>query len=105
MFSDEKDHILFIEYDALASHPREVMQYVYAFLEEEWYEHDFNNTEASYDNYDKDAKIAGLHTVRKDVEYIPRASILPADLFEMYSKEDFWKHESNPMQNCRFIYA
>lgn len=105
VYSEEKDHIIFIEYEALASHPREVMKHIYDFLGEEWYEHDFNNTEASYDGYDKDAKIDGLHTVRKDVELIPRTSILPNDLFQMYAQEDFWKHENNPMQNCRFLYA
>lgn len=104
-FSDEQEHILFIEYEALASHPRETMRHVYDFLEEEWYEHDFSNTEASYDEYDKRAKIGGLHTVRKEVELIPRRTILPDDLFEMYLAEDFWKHPSNPMRNCRFIHT
>lgn len=102
---EEKQQIMFIEYEALASHPKEVMQHVYEFIGEEWYEHDFNDTEASYDNYDADAKIEGLHKVRKDVELVTRDSILPADLFNMYAEYDFWKQEGNPLENCRFLYA
>lgn len=105
VFSDEKHHILFIEYEALAAHPKLVMQHVYEFLEEQWFDHDFNDTEASYDGYDKDAKIDGLHTVRKNVELIPRQSVLPDDLFQMYAAEDFWKRENHPLTNCRFLYA
>lgn len=103
--SEEKYQIIFIEYEALASHPKEVMQHIYDFIGEEWYEHDFSDTEASYDNYDADAKIEGLHRVRKYVELISRESILPPDLFGMYSEYDFWKQEGNSLQNCRFLYA
>lgn len=103
--SEEKDNIIFVEYDVLASHPKEVMKHVYEFLEEEWYDHDFNDTEASYDNYDADAKIDGLHKVRKDVELVPRDTILPADLFNMYTEYDFWKQDDSPLKKCRFLYA
>lgn len=102
---EEQENIMFIEYDVLASHPKEVMQHIYEFIEEEWYEHDFNDTEASYDNYDTDAKIEGLHKVRKDVKFEQRETILPADLFNMYAEYDFWKQEDNPLKKCRFLYA
>jgi sulfotransferase len=105
VFSDEKEHIIFVEYEALASHPYEVMKHIYEFIGEPWFEHDFSETEASYDNYDADAKIEGLHKVRKNVELISRDSILPSDLFQMYAEQDFWKAESHPLQNCRFLYA
>lgn len=102
-FSNEIDNILFIEYDALAKYPREVIDHVYKFLGEERFDHKFDDVEASYTEYDKDAKIEGLHNVRKEVSFEERPSILPPDLFEMYEREDFWKHESNPMRHCRFI--
>ena len=103
--SDEKDHIMFIEYEALANHPKQVMQLIYQFIDEPWFEHDFNDTEASYDSYDKDAKIEGLHTVRKNVEFQPRSTVLPDDLFSLYAQEDFWKQPNHILTNCRFIYA
>lgn len=103
-FSNEKDQILFLEYDALATHPREVIDIVYNYLEEEKFDHDFSSTQASYDLYDQEAKISGLHNVRSSVEFIERESILPGDLFSMYLQEDFWKHESNPMKTHKFVY-
>jgi len=105
VFSDETDQILFVEYDALAQHPKEVIEMIYNFLEEEKFEHDFSDTEASYDSYNESAKIEGLHNVRKEVKHIERPSILPPDLFAMYEQEDFWRHESNPMSKHRFIYV
>ena len=103
--SEETDNIMFIEYDVLASHPAEVIKMLYEFLGEDLYDHDFNDTEATYDGYDADAKIDGLHTVRKDVEFLPRDTILPKDLFNMYAEYDFWKQEGSPMKSCRFVYA
>lgn len=102
---EEKDNILFVEYEALASHPKEVMQHIYEFLEEEWYEHDFSSTEASYDNYDTDAKIEGLHKVRKKVELLQRETILPKELFDAYQGADFWKQEGSDLSRCKFIHA
>lgn len=105
VYSDEWQQILYIEYEALAQHPKEVVDIIYNFLEEEKFEHNFDNTEASYDSYDYSAKIEGLHTVRKEVKHEERQSILPPDLFDLYEQEDFWLHESNPMKNHKFIYV
>ena len=102
---DEKEHILFVEYDALAAYPLEVMKHIYDFLGEEWFEHDFEDTEASYDSYDNDAKIEGLHKVRKTVDFLKRDTVLPKDLFEMYAQEDFWKFSPNSLETCKFVYA
>lgn len=105
VFSEENSHIIFIDYNALASYPEEVMKHIYDFLDEPYFEHDFSNTEASYSNYDESAKIDGLHDVRKNVEYTPRNTILPPDLFALYANEDFWNHEYKPMLSSRYIYA
>jgi hypothetical protein len=60
-------------------------------LGEPWYEHDFNNVEDSYDEFDVQAKIEGLHTVRRTVEYKQRRSILPGELWERYGPMSFWQ--------------
>lgn len=92
MFSNEIDHICYLEYDTLVNNPRSAMQQIYQFLGEPWYEHDFDNVEDSYDEFDDQAKIKGLHTVRRKVEYKHRPSILPGELWERYSPMSFWKH-------------
>lgn len=91
MFSNEIDHLLFVEYDTLVKHPRSSMQQIYQFLGEPWYEHDFENVEDSYDEFDEDAKISGLHTVRRKVEYKTRRSILPGEIWDKYGPMSFWK--------------
>jgi len=92
MFSNEKNHILFVEYDSMVKNPLNTMKQIYQFLGEEWYEHDFNNVEDSYDEFDEQVKIKGLHTIRKKVEYKQRQSILPGDLWAQYGEYTFWNN-------------
>jgi sulfotransferase len=91
MFSNERNHILYVEYDNLVKNPLSTMKQIYNFLGEEWWEHDFNDVEDSYDEFDEQAKIVGLHTIRKKVEYKERRSILPGDLWAQYNESTFWK--------------
>jgi len=91
MFCAEKNQICFIEYDTLARFPMLAMKQIYNFLEEPWFEHNFDNVEDSYDEFDEQAKITGLHSVRKKVEFISRNSVIPYDLWEKYNTYSFWK--------------
>lgn len=101
--SNERDQMLFVQYDALATVPAKVMPMIYDFLGEEYFEHDFSNVEATYDNYDNSAKIEGLHTVRKEVKIKERDSILPKDLFEHYLQEDRWMLDNSIVDKLKFI--
>lgn len=91
MFSGDRDKIFYVEYDHLVKYPAAVMDQIYKFLGETPFQHDFNNVEDSYDEFDEDAKINGLHTVRKQVKWIERRSILPDDLWNQYGQQSFWK--------------
>jgi sulfotransferase len=103
MFSNEIGHICYVEYDTLVQNPRAVMQQIYQFLGEPWYEHDFDNVEDSYDEFDNQAKIAGLHTVRRKVEYQDRRSILPGELWDRYSPMSFWKQNFDQRYKLNWI--
>jgi sulfotransferase len=98
MFCNEVNQICYVEYDTLVKYPEQVMRQIYQFLDEPWFEHDFNNVEDSYDEFDEQAKIAGLHAVRKKVEHRERRSILPGELWDRYSPMSFWRSLS-PEQN------
>lgn len=91
MYSNETDQLCYIEYDTLVKYPRESMQQIYRFLNEPWFEHDFDNVEDSYDEFDDQAKISGLHTVRRKVEYKTRRTMLPGELWDKYNEMSFWK--------------
>lgn len=94
IYSQETDQICYVEYGALTNNPQETMERIYDFLGEPWFEHDFNNVEDSYDEFDNKARIEGLHTIRKEVKFISRNSILPIDLWSQYESQSFWLHES-----------
>ncbi len=90
-YSDYSKSILLIEYDILAQRPRDTMKLIYQFLEEEWYEHDFDNVEYAEPEFDAQLSTPGLHTVKRKVEYKPRRTVLPPDLFEKYTGLSFWQ--------------
>jgi len=91
VFGGEKEMIMMVNYDDLCQQPRAVMQDVYGFLEEPYYEHDFNNVAASYDEFDQDMNLKGMHTVRKKIEHLVREPILPPDLWRQLEGLSFWR--------------
>lgn len=101
MFSTEISQICYVEYDTLVNNPVGTMKEIYRFLEEPWFDHDFNNVEDSYDEFDQQAKIEGLHTVRRVVENRPRRSVLPGELWDRYGPMSFWK--SLPQEQLRLL--
>jgi len=88
---EHKKDIMIIDYIQLASQPEMTMKNVYKFIGEEYYAHDFDNVEASYDEYDDDIQLPGLHTTRKKVQYIPRETILPPDIWHRVQNMEVWK--------------
>jgi sulfotransferase len=103
MYVNEINQLCYVEYDTLVNNPEGVIKEIYNFLGEPWFEHDFNNVEDSYDEFDFQAKIEGLHTVRKKVEYKTRRSILPDDLWQNYESSSFWKFNFEHKKNLNWI--
>lgn len=101
MFSTEISQICYVEYDTLVNDPLETMREIYRFLGEPWFDHDFNNVEDNYDEFDQQAKITGLHTVRRIVENKPRRSVLPGELWDRYGPMSFWK--SLPQEQIQLL--
>jgi sulfotransferase len=86
-----ENHLLFIlEYDQLTKKPKETIKALYNFIEEPYFEHDFDNVEASWDEYDQEIGIK-LHDVRKKVEHRTRNFILPPDILNKYDKMEVWR--------------
>ncbi len=95
VYGGEHDMILLVNYDDLCLKPKEVMQDIYKFIGEPYYEHDFNNVEASYDEFDKDVNLTGMHKVRKTLNHQVREPIIPPDLWHQTEPLSFWHHEPN----------
>jgi len=89
--SEFKNDVMVIEYDYLARNPEQILRAVYNFIGEEYHEHDFSDVAASYDEFDEDVQLPGLHTTRKVVEFIPRETILPPDVWSQVEGSSVWR--------------
>lgn len=94
LFGPFKKNMLVVEYEQFVRNPQAMLKKIYAFIGEPWFEHDLDDVEASYDEFDAETNITGLHRVRKKVDFQERRTILPPDVFGTYEKMDFWKYLS-----------
>lgn len=86
----EKNTLFILEYDQLCKEPETMLKALYAFIDEPYFEHDFNNVEASWDEYDQEIGIE-LHHVRKKVEFKKRDFIIPPDILAKYREMEVWR--------------
>jgi sulfotransferase len=85
------DMIMLVEYESLCKKPESVMRELYDFIDKPYYDHDFKNVEYDNEVYDKALNMKSLHTVRKEVTWQERPSILPKSVWEKYSGKEFWR--------------
>lgn len=87
---NEHHKIMLMEYDLLCQQPHMMIEALYNFIDEPQYQHDFNDVEAQWDEYDKEIGIP-IHRVRKKVEFIQRKPILPPDIFAAFENLEVWR--------------
>ena len=85
------DMIMLVEYESLCKKPESVMREIYGFIGKPYFDHDFKNVEYDNEVFDKALNMKSLHTVRKEVTWVERPSILPKSVWEKYSGKDFWR--------------
>ena len=98
-YGEYSDRLLLIDYDLLTQHPEQTMKLFYQFIDEPIFSHDFNNVEYEEGEFDNNLGVKGLHTVKRKVEFKPRRSILPPDLFLKYSEMAFWQDSTGTSAN------
>jgi sulfotransferase len=98
-YGEHAKSLLVIDYDFLAHAPEKVMRLLYQFIDEPYFQHDFERLEYDAPDFDLQLGTPGLHKVRPRVEYTERRTILPPDLFEKYSKLTFWSDPSGSAAN------
>ncbi|MEG4088022.1 sulfotransferase [Microcoleus sp. Pol12B4] len=94
-YSEQSGSLLLVDYDLLTIKPAKTMSLIYQFLGEEPFEHDFENVQYHEPEFDNKLKTQGLHQVRAQVEFKPRKTILPPDLFERFDGLSFWTDSTN----------
>ena len=90
-YSTERSMMLIVDYDNLAKNPKAEMQRIYKFLDKPYFEHDFDNVEFSFDEFDADVNMPGLHTTRRKVSFINRPCIIPPEIVNSLRGYEFWK--------------
>lgn len=88
--SNEKHKLFLLDYDSFCQAPDLIMQALYSFIDEPFFQHDFNNVQGDWSEYDKEIGIP-LHRVGRKVQYRPRNFIIPPDIVHRYSNLDSWK--------------
>lgn len=98
-YGEHASSLLLVDYELLARAPAKVIPLVYDFLGEPHFAHDFDNVEYDAEEFDTRLGAPGLHKVRSRVEYKPRQTIIPPDLFDRFDKMSFWRDTAGSAAN------
>jgi sulfotransferase len=84
----------FLDYNDLVKHKDSELKRVYEFLEEDYFEHDFDNVEQTTYEDDRFHGILGLHNIRAKVKYDESKAIdiLGPQICDKYKGQEFWKN-------------
>lgn len=94
-YSEQSEYLLLVDYELLTIKPDKTISLIYQFLGETPYAHNFENVQYNESEFDKKLNTKGLHEVRSQVEFKPRKTILPPDLFERFDGLSFWTETTN----------
>lgn len=90
-YSEFSEQLLLLDYDLLTQHPKRSIELLYDFLGHSHFKHNFDQVDYQNNEFDSQLGVRDLHTVHKKVEFKPRRTILPPDLFKKYSEMAFWQ--------------
>jgi sulfotransferase len=91
------DQMFCLDYDYLTNKPEECMKKVYNFIDQEYYEHDFDNVEAVTIEDDRVHGFKDLHKIRSKVE--PQEPKWPIVYDSMTLTAPWWKELE---KSCQF---
>jgi len=85
------DRMHFVFFEELTTNPKRVMKEVYAFLGEDYFDHDFKNVEQTTKEDDFFHGFKDLHTIRREVKPVSSEwrEVL-GSFAERYDKYNFW---------------
>jgi len=90
-FGPNKKSMFLIEYNDLCKSPSETMNKLYDFLEQPKFDHNFNQIESNFDEYDIALNANNMHKVRQKIELNKKDLILPDDIIARFRNKEFWR--------------
>ncbi len=97
------DMIFLVEYEGLCKDPEGTLRKIYEFIGKPYFDHNFMNVEYENEVFDSALNMKSLHTVRGEVKWQERVSILPKSVWEKYAGKEFWrKSESVQLMSIKY---
>jgi sulfotransferase len=103
-WGENSERLILVGYEALVRNPAETLRRLYEFIGEPWYEHDFNNVEYEANDFDLALGTPNLHKVRRKVEWVERATVLPPELFNRFVNDAFWAYPEQNTNGVKVIF-
>lgn len=89
-FGQYSDRLILLDYETFVRAPVEAIGALYELLGMAPFQHDFEHVSYSADAFDLALGSPGLHRVKGRVEWRPRPTVLPPNLFQRYAGDKFW---------------
>ena len=89
-YGPDGNSLLIVDYDYLARAPAKVVSLIYDFLGEPSFVHEFEHIVYDEPAVDDELRMPGLHRVRPKVSFERRRTLLPPDLHERFTAQNFW---------------
>jgi sulfotransferase len=86
-----RDRLHFVRFEELTAGPRQALRHVYEFLDEPYFEHDFDHVEQVTHEDDRVHGFPGMHAIRAKVEPVPpQWPQLLGEAAEPYARLEIW---------------
>lgn len=89
-FGARSDRLILVDYETLTRAPEGAVGALYELLGLPHFVHDFEHVAYEADTFDAALGAPGLHRVEERVQWRPRPTVLPPDLFRRYQRDSFW---------------
>jgi sulfotransferase len=105
MYGGLADRLMLVRYESLMAEPLATLSSIYEFIDEPLFTHDLNNVESNPKmvEFDKRLGTPGLHSVRREVKFETRETILPPDLFSRIVQSAFWDDQEQLPKGLRVV--
>jgi sulfotransferase len=102
-FGEQSDRLMLLSYETLTAKPEYALREVYKFIEQPYFEHNFDDVTYDADEFDFRLGSPGLHRVSGPVQARTRKTILPPDLFQRMQPDSFWLDPKTNIRDVKIV--
>jgi sulfotransferase len=103
-YGPHSNHLLIVTYETLTSNTDHALAAIYSFLGQPPFKHDLKNIDFDASAFDRGLGTPGLHDVGREIRPpTTRQSLLPPDLIQKYSGNNFWLNEAANINGVQIV--